>query len=452
MVAEFIRSIRLLSRPLRRQFWLSKRESAHSEVTGVVLVSFDKLTSKEKRKIEKTFGHYTRLRLSDGSLPTDSCFEHTSVEPLAVTYYRALFVLHQTVKQIVGLARHKNRWAYHLCQADDLARLHYHLMIGLPYLHISTVTSQKVGVLRRLVGFINRLEGRPYEIWIIDRRAKLAYLPSSLHLPDAPLKTSELVEMAHDREAFQAKRNGAKRSVTSPGSIRVMTYNLHSCIGLDGRTSVHRVAEILHYYDPDFVALQELDVGKSRTGGVDQLRELQRLWPSSGEFLSLVNGSSGEYGIGFLCRLPILECRSGLLPRAKQVLPQEDRGFQMVTVDVGGGQRLDIINTHLGLTARERFTQYRALDRLCSSRGDPQILTGDFNCRPTSPEYHAISRAWRPTQTKPKKTWFGTFPLRHLDYSFVRGRVEVLDTFVPRDSLTRLASDHLPVITDLKVR
>jgi endonuclease/exonuclease/phosphatase family metal-dependent hydrolase len=52
--------------------------------------------------------------------------------------------------------------------------------------------------------------------------------------------------------------------------FRIMTYNVHRCIGTDGKLSPQRNAEVIAACDPDVVALQELDVGRLRTGNIDQ--------------------------------------------------------------------------------------------------------------------------------------------------------------------------------------
>jgi len=56
-----------------------------------------------------------------------------------------------------------------------------------------------------------------------------------------------------------------------PGTIRVVTYNVHSCIGTDRRVDVERIVEVLRALDPDVIGLQEVDVRRERTGFVDQL-------------------------------------------------------------------------------------------------------------------------------------------------------------------------------------
>ena len=51
---------------------------------------------------------------------------------------------------------------------------------------------------------------------------------------------------------------------------RIMTYNVHRCVGVDRKLDVDRVAAVIAEYEPDVVALQELDVHRARTRGVDQ--------------------------------------------------------------------------------------------------------------------------------------------------------------------------------------
>ena len=55
---------------------------------------------------------------------------------------------------------------------------------------------------------------------------------------------------------------------------RIVTYNVHRCVGTDRRLNVARVAEVLAALNPDIVALQELDVGRRRTGYADQAHEI----------------------------------------------------------------------------------------------------------------------------------------------------------------------------------
>jgi hypothetical protein len=69
-------------------------------------------------------------------------------------------------------------------------------------------------------------------------------------------------------EAEEAPRRSS-RPVKRRNTLRIMTYNVHSCVGMDGRLSTSRIARIISQCRPDIVALQELDVGRGRTGSID---------------------------------------------------------------------------------------------------------------------------------------------------------------------------------------
>jgi endonuclease/exonuclease/phosphatase family metal-dependent hydrolase len=51
--------------------------------------------------------------------------------------------------------------------------------------------------------------------------------------------------------------------------LRLLTWNVHRCTGRDGKASPERIAEVIAATAPDVVALQEVDVHRPRSGGVD---------------------------------------------------------------------------------------------------------------------------------------------------------------------------------------
>src|SRR5439155_8536057 len=84
----------------------------------------------------------------------------------------------------------------------------------------------------------------------------------------------QLLRPSHLRDIALAQQDapaaGEAEPIRPPGTLRVLTYNVHSCVGLDGSLSPDRIARVIARYEPDVVALQELDVARPRTGGVDQ--------------------------------------------------------------------------------------------------------------------------------------------------------------------------------------
>ena len=122
---------------------------------------------------------------------------------------------------------------------------------------------------------------------------------------------------------------------------------------------------------------------------------------------------------------------------------------------------LHLINTHLGLDRRERAMQIQHLlgnDWLASlARDEPVIFCGDLNFTPRSPLYRQVSArltdAQNPSRASTnRRTFPAVHPISRLDYVFVSEPLQVEDVHVPRNHLTRVASDHLPVIVDLMLK
>lgn len=453
MIAEIVRAVRGLKRPFRPAFWLPKNRNNKVDQPGVLLLSFAGLSEAQRTRLAKSFSHHQVHQLLDASLPPLSIDEHLEKDSPGVAVYRVFFFFWRTLLGLFGLLRGKRSLARHLTETDDLARVQAGIRAGYDFLHLSTLQYSVVGQTKALKRLVSSTDTRRYEFWLVDRSRKECLLPPTLAIPEAPLSSRELVSIARSYPCLKSRTGRHRRHPKADGCFRIMTYNLHSCIGLDGRTSIQRIAEVLHRYQPDFVALQEIDVGCARSGHTDQLRALQELWPSEGVFFPILAMRGGSYGIGFLSRVPVVRWEGTVLPMSSQTMPQEPRAVLKISVQPNGWSTpITIFNTHLGLTRKERLAHLGGIaDQGSATDARCQVLIGDFNCSPQSPEYKRIVESWTPSQEKPAKTWFGTFPLRHLDYCFIRGPLIVTDCWAPRDSHTRVASDHLPLITDLKL-
>jgi len=167
-----------------------------------------------------------------------------------------------------------------------------------------------------------------------------------------------------------------------------------------------------------------------------------------------------QYGDAILTRFPMRVVHKGALPGSQLRPYLEPRGALWVEVDFGGVP-IQIINTHLGLLAPERAMQVAALLGPewagHSECGGPTVLLGDFNARPGSAAYGQIVAEFRDCQTllakhRPLRTWFSPMPLARIDHVFVRGDWEVTKIEVPRTDLATTASDHLPLVLEMKLR
>lgn len=291
-----------------------------------------------------------------------------------------------------------------------------------------------------------------------DEVMGFALLPVGAWLPDGcehHLRPESLRRAAlHllDREAGAPRR----RRPAAPASLRVVTYNTHGCLGADGRVTPRRIARVLERFDADIVALQELDAGRERSRREDQMASIAHELGMHSCYCATVDVDGARYGHGLLARAPLEVVRCGRLASAPGQM-REPRAALWVRLE-WGGRRLHVIGTHLGLGFEERWRQVNELlapEWLGGLNGtDPVILCGDLNLRPGSRGYRRLAGRLRDVQAHApahvaQRTFPAAFPIRCLDYLFVSEHFDVRNVHVPRDALTRVTSDHLPVVCDL---
>lgn len=244
-----------------------------------------------------------------------------------------------------------------------------------------------------------------------------------------------------------------------PRPLRVMTYNVHGCVGADRRLDVGRIVEVIARETPDIVALQELDVGRARSDGVDQAHAIAERVGMRHHFNAAFRVAEEQYGDAILSRLPMRLVRSGPLPRPPRATVLELRGALWVEVEVGG-VAVQIINTHLGLVPLEQKGQVDALlgpqwAGAADFRRGPALLLGDFNAASRYAAYRRLAGAFADLQRALPGPTVPTFPARlpmiRIDHLFGAGAVRARDVWAPNHWLARIASDHLPLVAQVEV-
>ncbi len=177
----------------------------------------------------------------------------------------------------------------------------------------------------------------------------------------------------------------------------------------------------------------------------------------------MVEDGDQKYGLAILSRFPIQHVRVGWLPTLypKLNLNLERRGAIWANIETSFGP-LHFFNTHLGLFKLERRKQLKAIlgqDWLMAvPQEEPVILCGDLNAGPLSPIYRQLSRYLSDAQQssslpeRARPTFPSRRPLFRLDHIFVSEHFTTLKTMVANTADSRLASDHLPLCADLKIR
>ncbi|MCO6187797.1 endonuclease/exonuclease/phosphatase family protein [Rhizobium sp. L1K21] len=236
--------------------------------------------------------------------------------------------------------------------------------------------------------------------------------------------------------------------------IRILTYNVHSCIGTDRKIDPARVADVIAAYEPDIVGLQELDMNRQRSGSVDQADIIAALLKMKTFSHPTIHTAAEKFGDAILTALPMEVKKVGILRSIR-----EPRGVAWVEVDVDG-QPLQVINTHLGVLRRERMPQITTLLGNAwldhpDCRGKPTVLMGDFNAIPASPGYRQIARQmrdiWQDVSGKPAPTFHSRYRVFRLDHIFLSGGVRGVSAQIPSTPLTRTASDHLPLVGEIEL-
>ncbi|WP_244483347.1 endonuclease/exonuclease/phosphatase family protein [Mesorhizobium sp. 1M-11] len=229
--------------------------------------------------------------------------------------------------------------------------------------------------------------------------------------------------------------------IEQPG-VLVASYNVHKCVGTDGRFDPERTGRVIREIDADVIALQEAD---KRFGDRNGLLDLARLEREAGLTAVPVSGQAKAHG----WHGNVVLFRRGSVRDVHQIkLPGlEPRGAVIAEIELEAGGAIRIVAAHFGLLRHSRTRQVRAILDIMNDRGEtPTLLMGDLN------EWRLNGRS----ALTIFETAFGELPpavpsfpsrlpLLALD-RLISNRKEILSPIIAHDTpLARLASDHLPI-------
>lgn len=242
----------------------------------------------------------------------------------------------------------------------------------------------------------------------------------------------------------------------APVRLRVLTYNILHGAGLDKKLDLTRTAGVIKRANPDLVALQEVDNGTKRCGGVDEAAELGRLTGMHAAFGEAMPFGGGQYGDAVLSRFPIEQTARHALPYSKD---REPRQALEVRVNVpapassGGkprsGRSVRFMSTHWDHLDddTDRISQAKAIVEIAASDpATPLIMAGDLNTQPGSAALAALGPDWLDTTSAaPAPSFPSDKPKIRIDFIFPRpaSQWRVVSAEVINEPE---ASDHRPVL------
>jgi endonuclease/exonuclease/phosphatase family metal-dependent hydrolase len=237
--------------------------------------------------------------------------------------------------------------------------------------------------------------------------------------------------------------------------IRVVTYNVHKCRGMDRKVSAARIAKVLREVDADVIALQEILRVTNDDPKHDQVgflaSELEMEHCAFGHNRPL---QGGTYGNATLSRFPIENWTNYDVSHAKR----ERRGCLRTDIRIGKGQLLHVMNLHLGTGFMERRAQARMLlSPELLLNGDfkhPRIVVGDFNEWTRGLATRLLSENFVSADSKGrrvKRSYPGVLPLLRLDHVYYDGKLKLEKFAIHRSTAALMASDHLPLVAEFRV-
>jgi endonuclease/exonuclease/phosphatase family metal-dependent hydrolase len=235
-------------------------------------------------------------------------------------------------------------------------------------------------------------------------------------------------------------------------TLRVVTWNVHRCRGLDGRTRPQRIARVLQRIGADVVALQE--VLSLKRGGRDARDQAGFIATALG--LDVHHGTNRMVGDARYGNVVLTRLAGGAGCNYDLTLDGfEPRGLLRVDLALNGSGVLHVFNAHLGVSPAERRGQGRLLERCglfdAGALPGPRVLVGDFNeWNRTTASRLLAARLQRAVPSRFAWPWSypGLLPVLALDRVYHDASLRLLRLHAVRSPEALIASDHVPVVAE----
>jgi endonuclease/exonuclease/phosphatase family metal-dependent hydrolase len=231
------------------------------------------------------------------------------------------------------------------------------------------------------------------------------------------------------------------RQLSAEHYVRAMSYNIRNGIGMDGITDYGRIADVINSVAPDVVALQEVDSVTTRSKGIDVLSVLAEQTGMYAVYCASIPYQGGKYGIGILSKEKPVSLQRIPLPGQ-----EEKRSCLMVEF-----KDFVFCCTHFSLTEEDRLTSVGIIGEAVKMYDKPVLLAGDMNAQPTSGVMTLFTTNWQ-FLSDGQCTYPSNLPNSTIDYILGNVSKNFAYTVLQYRVLTGcLASDHLPIVADIRL-
>ena len=234
-----------------------------------------------------------------------------------------------------------------------------------------------------------------------------------------------------------------KAQAQEKNTWRIMSYNIRNAKGMDNVIDYDRVADVINRTLPDIVTLQEIDSMTMRSGQTFVLQELAKRCLMHPVYAPAIDYDGGKYGIGLLSKEKPVS--SWYLP-----LPGREEKRALLMVEF---KAFIVGCTHFSLTEEDRLASIAILKGEARKSSKPFIITGDLNAEPESPVIASLLEDFDLLSDSKKATFPSGEPTVCIDYIALTkkdaDRIARLSSQVIDEPM---ASDHRPVIADIRLR
>ncbi len=230
--------------------------------------------------------------------------------------------------------------------------------------------------------------------------------------------------------------------------LTAMTYNIFSGRNLRRDLNLAHAASVIRRMQPDFVTLNEVRSHTEDVGEINQAYELGRLTGYYPVFARAIDILGGEYGNGFLSRLPVIETEIIHIPDPDEKLEgcfYEHRCI-LRCVLLAGERNITVFSSHFGLAPNEQVNAVDTVLALIEKETNPVLLLGDLNAQSDAREMQPLFASMKDaSEGAGILTFPSDKPTHKIDHILYKGDWNVLNVC----SMDTQCSDHRPLIAEL---
>ena len=237
-------------------------------------------------------------------------------------------------------------------------------------------------------------------------------------------------------------------------NLRVMSYNIHHCNppSATGKIDIDAIAAVIKAQNPDLVALQEVDMNTNRSGKTNQAALLAEKLQMNFFFAKAIDHDGGDYGVALLSKYPLSENVIHRLT-TQAGTNGEPRILATGLVSLPGGKKIRFGSTHLDAQKNDtnRLLQVKELNEIAKREVLPFIIAGDLNAKPGSAAIKLFDEQFTRTCDNCEFTIPVINPVQAIDFVGFN-KTDNFEVISHQVIPERYASDHLPVLSVLKLK